>query len=381
MTQVKRDNSELPVPDQTALLQSEKLSDHIRKLIEQEAGSISFERYMSACLYEAGLGYYSAGSHKIGKQGDFITAPEISPLFAKCLANQCLEILRELENPIILELGAGSGRMALDILLALEEKRGLPAEYWILELSADLKQRQQMLLKERIPHLYERIKWLDVLPEERFTCIILGNEVLDAMPVCRFIKTADCFNELQVQYVDDKFAWQKVAAASALSDKLRALETRLQMKFSEYYVSELNLGLDAWLQALQLHLEHGVILFIDYGYAERDYYHAKYNDGHLLCHYRHFVHADPFYYPGLQDITASVNFTAVAEAAHALALDVAGYTTQNYFLLANGLEHFVADSNDKDIKQQIEMAQQVRLLTLPEEMGDRFKVMALGTNY
>ena len=381
MTQVTFDSSELPVPEQAALTQSNTLSQHIKELIKQADGSISFEQYMSACLYEPGLGYYSAGSHKIGKEGDFITAPEISSLFSRCLANQCAEILEQLGQGIMLELGAGTGRMAQDILLELERRDIFPEAYWILELSADLKQRQQKLLRENIPHLFERIHWLDALPDATFNGVILGNEVLDAMPVCRFVKQGSSFNEMQVGLDGDAFIWKQSLADAMLSQELHELDSSLRDPMPDNYISEFNRGLKPWLDALQNKLEKGIILFIDYGYPANDYYHPDQHDGHLLCHYRHHAHADPFFYPGLQDITASINYTAVAETADTLGLAVSGYTTQTYFLLANGLEDFVSNINNMDIQSQTELAQQMRMLTMPEEMGERFKAIALSKAY
>ena len=381
MTQFKADKSAWPIPDQDALRHSQRLSQHIRDLIDDSGGSIGFEQYMAACLYEPGLGYYSAGSCKIGKGGDFITAPEVSPLFSRCLARQCVEILGQLDKGFILELGAGTARMAADILLELERQDALPEAYRILEPSADLKQRQQALLHDRAPHLLERVVWLDSLPRQTFNGIIIANEVLDAMPVCRFGKDGADYYELRVSHAGRAFLWRQRPATAALTEALRQLEQRLKTPLPAGYVSEFNPGLDDWLNAVQAPLAQGVILLIDYGHSGHEYYQPQYTAGRLLCHYRHHAHGDPFYYPGLQDISAPVDFTAVAEAAYRFDLSVSGYTTQMYFLLANGLQDFVADINKMDIKAQTARAQQLRMLTLPDEMGERFKVIALSKHY
>jgi len=374
-------DSTLPVPEREALLQSEKLISHIKDLIKQQGGMIGFDQYMSNALYEPGLGYYSAGSCKFGAEGDFVTAPEISPLFAQCLAYQCAQVLNELDSGAILELGAGTGKMASDLLLELEKLGLLPESYFILEVSADLKQRQQQLLNETIPHLVEKVVWLDALPDKPFTGLILANEILDALAVRRFKKMSASFKELKVGLNNDAFIWVEDDVDAELEKALVQLEGELPAPLAEGYISEINTDIKKWLSGLESVLEQGVILFIDYGYSNAEYYHAERTDGSLLCHYRHRVHADPFFYPGLQDITASVNFTAVAESADSLGLHVNGYTNQAYFLFGCGLENLFANIDSLDIKSQTEIAQQVRKLTLPEEMGERFKVMALTKNY
>jgi len=383
MTQSKplKTESILPVPDQDALVQSEKLIECIKAALHKQGGTISFDEYMKLALYEPGLGYYSAGSRKFGSKGDFVTAPELSPIFSQCLAHQCMQILNELGTGTILELGAGTGAMAKDILLELEKQNSLPDKYLILEVSADLKQCQQDNLKETIPHLLERVVWLDTLPEEGVTGIILANEVLDALPVKRFKKSAAGFKEMKVGLGDNQFDWVESDPEEKLINSLQRLENDLSTSFPGNYISEINTQLVQWLNGLENILNKGVMLFIDYGYSTAEYYHPERRDGSLLCHYRHRVHADPFYYPGLQDITSSANFTAVAESADSIGLHVSGYTNQTYFLFGCGLENLLTDMNQLDIKAQTKIAQQVRVLTMPEEMGERFKVMALTKEY
>jgi SAM-dependent MidA family methyltransferase len=383
MTQSKPLNSDsaLPLPEKDALLQSEKLVTHIKSLIKEQGGMIGFDQYMSTVLYEPGLGYYSAGSRKFGEEGDFVTAPEISSLFSQCLAYQCAQILNELDSGLILELGAGTGVMARDLLLELEKLGLLPESYFILEVSADLKQRQQELLNETIPHIIERVVWLDSLPEEKFTGLILANEILDALAVRRFKKTSGSFKELKVGLNNNEFAWFENDAGAELKNILSQLESELKKSLPENYISEINTDIKKWLSGLDSVLQRGVMLFIDYGYSASEYYHAERTDGSLLCHYRHRVHADPFFYPGLQDITASVNFTAVAEAADSLGLHVSGYTNQTYFLFGCGLENLIAEVATLDTKSQTELAQQIRKLTMPEEMGERFKTIAFTKGF
>ena len=383
MTQSKLQKPEtiLPVPDQDALIQSEKLIGCIKAALDTQGAAISFDEYMKLALYAPGLGYYSAGSRKFGSEGDFVTAPELSPIFSRCLAHQCKQVLNELGTGNILELGAGTGAMARDILPELEKQDALPEKYLILEVSADLKQRQQTNLKETIPHLIERVVWLDALPEDGVAGVILANEVLDALPVKRFKKTVGGFKELKVGLGDNQFIWVESDAKGELLNNLEELENDLSTSFPENYVSEINTQLGSWLSGLESALNKGVMFFIDYGYSAAEYYHPERMDGSLLCHYRHRVHADPFYNPGLQDITCSANFTALAECAGSVGLHVSGYTNQTYFLFGCGLEELLADMNQLDIKAQTKIAQQVRILTMPEEMGERFKVMALTKDY
>lgn len=370
-----------PQPEPDALKISERLCEVVKQRIEQHGNSLPFDAYMSLALYEPGLGYYSAGSCKFGEAGDFVTAPEISPIFSRCVARQCEEILAGVENPVIIELGAGSGVMASDVLQELQARNSLPGSYWILEPSADLRDRQQTLLKERIPEFYGRVRWLDTLPDEPFTGIVLANEVVDALPVKRFKKTAQGFGELGVGVIDGKLDWLLMPAGANMVQQLQQLEKKAGRPFTEGYISEINTGLQAWLAAVAGQLASGVMLVFDYGYPRHEYYHPDRSDGTLLCHYRHRAHNDPFMLPGLQDITASVEFTGLAEAAVTSGLDVKGYTTQAYFLMATGLQEFSANMIQADTRQQAITAQQIRTLTMPGEMGERIKVMALTRQY
>lgn len=373
--------SDLPGPDRDALLQSQKLMCHIQDLIKNQGGAIGFDQYMSTVLYEPGLGYYSAGSRKFGSEGDFITAPEISPLFSQCLAYQCAQVLNDLGAGHILELGAGTGIMACDLLLELEKLGLLPDSYMILEVSADLKQRQRELLNDSIPHLIDRVVWLDSLPDESFSGLILANEVLDALAVKRFKKVNGEYRELKVGFENDELVWVEDSVGKELEQALIKLDGELKETLPDNYISEVNLNLQKWLNGLNNVLLRGAMFFIDYGYSSKEYYHQDRNAGTLLCHYRHRVHSDPFIYPGLQDITTSANFTAVAEAADQIGLHVSGFTNQAYFLFGCGLENLLVDIAAQDIKTHTEMTQQVKKLTLPEEMGERFKVLALTKEF
>ena len=381
------DSKDLPVPSELAQQHSEKLIELIKTEIEREAGLISFQRYMELALYAPALGYYAAGSTKLGKEGDFITAPELSPLFSQCLANAVLPALEE--DQVILEVGAGSGRMAADILAFLKQQKRLPKAYWILELSADLRQRQKETIKKTAPDLINKVKWLDRLPEQ-FSGVVLANELLDAMPVHLFQKKETGVNEVNVAWKDEKFVYQlkpmKSSYETRLLNRLTEIESETGMELPLDYVLEVNFAAEDWIQSIAESLQQGLIILIDYGFPRHEYYHAQRVQGTLMCHYRHRAHADPFVYPGLQDITAHVDFTAMADAALAAGLKVTGYTNQVNFLMGAGLMELAtliedAEGNQqKNLKQQIDIATQIKKLTLPHEMGELFKVIGFSKN-
>jgi SAM-dependent MidA family methyltransferase len=354
-----------------------RLAARIRAEIDSAGGWIGFARYMAMALYEPGLGYYSAGARKLGAAGDFITAPEVAPVFSRCLAAQCAEVLAALGGGDVLEFGAGSGAMAAAMLAELESLGCLPGRYRILDVSADLRERQRVTIESAVPHLLERVEWLDQWPA-RFTGVVVANEVLDAMPVERFAWRGGCVEALGVSATGDAFQWSVTPATGALRDQVERIHDEVGADWSDGYVSEVNLGLEAWLAAAAAMLERGVMLLVDYGLPRRELYSPERSAGTLLCHFRHRFHDDPFVRVGLQDITAWVDFTAVAEAAQRAGLDVVGYTTQAHFLIGNGLSRHLADVSNVDLVQRLNLSRQVMLLTLPGEMGERFKAIALA---
>lgn len=377
--QSARDSQELPVPSDVAQHHSEKLIALIKTEIEKNNGAISFQKYMELALYAPGLGYYAAGSAKLGEEGDFITAPEISPLFSQSLANAIFPALNE--EKIILEVGAGRGRMAADILVYLQQKNKLPKEYWILELSADLRERQKQTITDTIPELLERVKWLDQLPE-KFSGVVLANELLDAMPVQLFQKNNNDINEINVVWSDNKFSFQfKSSFDERLVHRVKNIESEIGAEFISDYISEINFASEDWIKSIAESLQQGTIILIDYGFPRHEYYHAQRSQGTLMCHYRHRTHPDAFVYPGLQDITAHVDFTAMADAALEADLSVIGYTNQVSFLMGAGLLELAAFDEEKNtVEEQIEIASQIKKLTLPHEMGELFKVIGFSKN-
>lgn len=366
----------LPAPGADEQALSDVLSAGIRQAIADQGGAIPFSQFMELCLYAPGLGYYSAGLEKFGAGGDFVTAPEISPLFGRCIARNCAAVLRALGDGDILEFGAGSGRLAVDLMAELEVLECLPQRYFILERSATLKQRQQDMLRSALPDLYERIVWIDCLPEQDFRGVMLGNEVLDAMAVERFRWMGDHAEQFYVSLGEDGFSWQTGPVAC---EELNAAITRIarECALPDGYISELNTSLQPWLKSVAGCLQEGMILLIDYGYPRHEYYHEQHSGGTLLCHYRQRAHADALLWPGLQDITAHVDFTAVAEAAVATGLAVSGYTTQAYFLLDSGLDSLLQSAGPTGDTAYLRQAQQAKTLILPGEMGERFKCIAL----
>lgn len=364
-------------PDVAAAEHSRRLLALIRDAAASHGGLLPFDRYMELALYAPGLGYYVAGARKFGVQGgfDFVTAPELSPLFGACIAEQCREVLAAVGGGDILEFGAGSGALAAQVLSSLADAAALPRNYLILELSPDLCARQQRLLAERIPELLARVRWLDHLPTELRGCI-LANEVLDAMPVHRFRIGADERpREIFVRPTRDGL--EEVAAEPVhpgLEVAVRALQEQ-GLAVASGYESELNLRLDPWVRALAEVLEQGLILLIDYGYPQTEYYRDDRHRGTLLCHYRHRAHPDPYSYPGLQDITAHVDFTAVAEAGIQGGLRIAGFTTQAHFLIGCGLDRLLARIAGGP--ETMDLVLGAKQLVLPSAMGERFRIIGL----
>ncbi len=337
---------------------------------------MSFERFMEYALYAPGLGYYSGGAQKLGKDGDFTTAPELSGLFGACVAVQCAEVMAGIAQPVVLEIGAGSGRLAVDVLTRLESLGVLPARYLILEVSADLRDRQQHLLERNVPHLAPRVRWLDTPPAEDFEGVIIANEVLDALPVARFRWHARAVEEMGVVIGAQGFAWAARPAGAAMLSEVEALRTGAALPWDDGYESEYCPRLKPWTRAVTAKLTRGCVLWFDYGLPRAHYYFVQRHEGTLLCHYRHRAHDDPFAHPGLQDITAWVDFTSLAEASQAAGFDLAGFTTQAHFLAATGIDREMQRLAADDGARFARLAGEARQLMLPGEMGERFKVMA-----
>lgn len=368
--------AQLPEPTDDEKQLSAELVRSIKRQLALDEG-MTFAQFMSAALYTPALGYYANAGHKFGAQGDFTTAPELSPLFGSCVAKQVAEVLAVLTQGCVLELGAGSGALAESMLLAFAQWNILPERYFILEPSAALQQRQRENLAQGLPsELFERVEWLRQLPTD-FVGVIVGNEVADALPVeviqlwpkdaeqafVRWDETAHTFD----------WQWRHIVDADLqlVANKVRAAVGEVS---EQGYVTEVCRLMQPWMHSLADCLRQGAILLIDYGYVEREYWSAARWMGSLRAHYRQRAHNNPFYYPGLQDLTAHVDFTALAYAGHASGLTVAGFATQGHFLLSLGITAMIDDT--ADVIEHLRLAQQIKTLTMPDEMGENFKVMA-----
>jgi SAM-dependent MidA family methyltransferase len=374
---------------------SAAVAARLQEEIAAAGGGLSFERFMELALYAPGLGYYSAGSTKFGAAGDFVTAPEISDTFSRCVARQCAEVLAQTGvagvGTEILELGAGTGRMAAKVLETLAAEGALPDRYSILEVSADLAQRQRERMSALPASLRERVVWLDKLPERPIDGVILANEVLDALPCQRFVVSTEGVLEVAVATAQgvplptgpdapaEGFVECVVGPGAVLAAAAASLLRELPEPLPVGYTSEICLRVEPWIAGVGACLGRGLMLLFDYGLPRPHYYHSQRVSGTLQCHFKQFAHDDPYINVGVQDITAWVDFTRVAEAGLAAGLDVAGFCTQAAFLLATGIERFVAEA--VGTVEQARLAGEARRLLMPGEMGEAFKVMALTRDY
>ena len=372
----------LPEPSPEEAAHSARLAGSIRREIVT-SGPVSFARFMERCLYAPGLGYYSAGRLKFGKAGDFVTAPELGPLFARCVARALAPALRACGGDAVwFELGGGSGVFARDCLLELRALDASPRHYWLLEPSADLRERQRERLQADLPtDLFARCAWLDRPPQQAWSGILFANEVLDALPVTRFtLHDGEVFEEYVDANPGGAFVRVDRPADPLVAGAVRHLQRLLDREFEEGYRSEVLPQLPWWLEAIAGAQTRGAALFVDYGYVRREFYLPERRNGTLLCHYRHRAHDDPLILPGLQDITASIDFTALAEAGIGAGFEPAAYAFQSEFLIASGLDAMFADAHDRaaDEVARYALSQQVKRLTLPGEMGERFQAMSFA---
>lgn len=372
-------HADLPEPGPDALAHSDALAAHLRAEIAASGGAIPFSRFMEVALYAPGMGYYSAGASKFGESGDFVTAPELGPLFAATVAGALAPVLQQLgPQSRVLELGGGSGAFAEVMLKRLLELDALPDRYAILEPSADLRERQRERLgKALIPPVFDLVEWIDRPFDDDWDGVLFANEVIDALPTPRFlVRDGEVYEETVQLDGEGAFRRGEQPADALTSAAVRHLERYLEQPFEHGYRSELLPQLPYWIQAVAGGLQRGAMLFVDYGYPRREYYRAQRTDGTLRAFYRHRVHDDLYRWPGLQDLTASVDFTALAEAGTGAGFDLAGYCTQASFLLGNGLDALLEQADGRtDEVGRIRLREQVKRLTLPSEMGERFQVM------
>ncbi len=367
--------SSLPIPNADAQALSQQLALLIQNKISQNGGWLSFADYMHMALYTPSLGYYSGGAKKFGMGGDFVTAPEISPLFAQAMANQVAQVLAETQGDV-LELGAGSGKLAVDLLLALQALNQLPTHYFILEVSTYLRQVQRETIVKHLPAtLAECVVWLDVLPDN-FVGVMLGNEVLDAVPVHLIYKPTSTDSQVMCERgvaFNGEFYWQdQPLPAGKLLDLARTYE------LPDDYLTEVSPAALGLVSSLASALKHGAIIMVDYGFSAREYYHPQRNLGTLMCHYQHYAHVNPLVYVGLQDITAHVDFTGVADTGEHSGLALMGFCSQAQFLMNCGILDIMSQVSPHDMARYAPLAAAAQKLLSPAEMGDLFKVIALG---
>ncbi len=371
---IPRTPGTLPLPTADALACSAALCSRIVAEIDAAGGWIGFDRFMDLVLYTPGMGYYAGGAHKFGAAGDFMTAPELSDAFAQALGAQVAQLLA-LGAPQIIEVGAGSGQLAADLLLELDRRDRLPERYCILELSGELRARQQATLSTRVPQFLPRLCWLECLPED-FDGLVLANEVLDAMPVHLAVWNGEDIAERGVAMDNGQFTWRDRPAGGRLRERAQALAAACAI--APGYLSEISLLAPAWIAQWAAILRRGALLLIDYGFPRHEYYHPQRDAGTLMCHYRQHAHAEPFFLPGLQDMTAHVDFTAIVEAGCEAGLELLGYSTQASFLFNCGLTEILARTPASEPLRYLPLASAVQKLISPAEMGELFKVIALG---
>jgi len=368
---------DLPKPSREEIAHSQKLSEVIAQHIQAAGGWIDFEQYMQLALYASGLGYYTAGAQKFGEQGDFITSPEVSPLFAQSLARPVANLLAKISDASIIEFGAGSGKLAVDLLLSLDALNQIPDHYIIIELSAELQLRQRQTIEKKAPHLIDRVQWLSCLPEIPLNGIVIANEVLDAMPVKRFSLQDKKISLLGVNIANGSLALNYQEADKNIIEKINTLN--INFSYDDHaYTSELNCHIKPWIKSLSHCLNKGAVYIIDYGYPRSEYYSDDRHMGTFMGYYRHRSLDAPLWYPGLQDLTAFVDFTEVAEAAIENGFDVDGFTSQGNFLINIGLSDVVDRMEFDSEIERLNTIQQVKTLSLPGEMGERFKVIGLS---
>lgn len=372
----------LPAPDESSFQHSCAVKNMICSEITTAGGWIPFARYMELAIYSPGMGYYCSGTTKFGCAGDFVTAPEISSLFGRAIAQQATQIIEGVGEDIgdILEFGAGTGKLALDILLELENLNRLPQHYFILEVSGELQEQQNKLFEKFAPHLLSRVQWLENLPT-KFKGLILANEVLDAMPVHLVVWRDNSIFERGVVWSGKRFEWSDRLLVEGELFKI-AQEIIPRASFNnnniDTYISEINLSVRGFIRSLANILQKGTIVLIDYGFGRNEYYHYQRSRGTLMCHYRHHAHDDPFYFPGLQDITSHVDFTAITDVATGEGLELLGYASQAQFLINCGITEILAQIPVENTGDYLPMSNQVQKLVSPAEMGELFKVIALG---
>lgn len=359
-------------------IHSELVMENLAKEIKANQGWISFEDFFDFVMYKPGLGYYSAGAKKLGPSGDFTTSPEISRLFGKTVSNQVIALLNNFESPSIIEIGAGSGKLAYDIINNLINSKVDFDKYYILEVSADFIERQKQELSLLPDEAFEKVIWLDSILEAPFEGIVIGNEVVDALPFKRFTVVDHKIQEIGVSIKNGQLTESTRDADKTLAEEVRLIEKALNRDFEQNYTSEIRLNIGQWLKGISSMLKSGAILFIDYGYSRQEYYAADRKNGSMICHFRNTAHENPFLNLGVQDISASVEFTLLAEKALEENLEVGLFTSQSDFLINGNILGELDKIEDDTLR--MELTQEIKQLLMPSQMGQTFKCMMLYKN-
>ena len=370
----------LPRPENKYLTQTSRVSNFIEKRIKEAGGKISFRDFMQHALYEKDLGYYSSKEEVIGSKGDFITAPEQGKIFANSLANQCAVIIREITGAAVLEFGAGTGALVINILKKLKEMECLPEHYFIVDVSATLIDCQKKRLQKEVPELASIVSWVSSVPRE-FSGIIIANEVADAFPFERFVKTDNEVLQVCVLNGKEKFEYDLIPAKKKLCDYIYALEEKLDRKLTNGYLSEVSFEAQDWIKDIACKMKAGIFLMLDYGVSRKEYYAPHREQGWTRCHFMHHAHNEPLIYPGIQDITTWVDFSVLSEVAVDNDMKIDGFLNQSQFIINNGIEENFQNFEQLDIKTQLELSRQIKLLTLPDQMGENFKCLGLSKNF
>ncbi len=374
-------NSEdLPPIDRLALANSLEVTALLTQAMAKHGGHITFDEFMHIAMFAPGRGYYDSMNRIFGDGGDFTTAPEISPLFGQCIAQQIMQIMEHMGQTDVLEFGAGSGILAETILLELDKHERLPQTYYIHDISPSLRKRQFTRLQTNIPQLLHKVEWLNDIPT-RFDGIMLGNEVLDALPVHRVIfRRNRRYTEIYVTEKNGRLVLEEGPLSSVELQHEMDRITQLWPDIADGYQSEINLGVKRWVAQVSQALGKGMILLIDYGFTRKEYYQPSNHKGNLMCYFQHHAHSNTMLYPGVQDVTCHVNFSLVAEAFQDQGLNIAGYTNQGFFLAGCGLEALYQQQDTQDEEKFLRLTRGIEQLIMPTAMGETFKVIGVTKN-
>ena len=370
----------LPVPNHDEKNISDLALNEIKQKIKSNDGKISFSKFMHHALYAPDLGYYSGKSEKFGKSGDFITAAEESGILGRIIAKQCSIILNEMPDASIIEYGPGSGALAVSILKQLLQMNLKPRAYYLVDVSEDLIERQKNRILTELPEIYDSVVWISEIPEG-FSGIVIGNEVIDSMPFERFLISDKRILQFFVAIEDEELVYELESANFEIKKYVKQIESKIGKYLCDGFISEISFKGRDWINEISLKLNQGMVILLDYGTSRSEYYSDDNNKGWMHCHFKHHKHFEPLIYPGIQDITTWVDFSLISETAKANGMMIDAYLTQAQFIINNGIEDEFLGFESMDIKKQMELTRQIKLLTLPDKMGSNFKCLVMTKNF